>query len=195
MIDEYSAAPVTQPDVGSTAEWDRSIPDEDRTPQFIKRGQNRLLLKRAKIGDGEQVYRAAVEALSLGKCFDLQGVEPFLQRPLQEQDTFCLIVRAFGFCALNFCRVVYRREETTAESMFFAIGVGTLKRHAAIGEERLSVNWNRDTDEVYFLIDSYSRPSTWLAKLFAIYLRHRQLKFVDQAPKRLKQEVENRLHK
>ena len=92
---------------------------------------------------------------------------------------------------MNFCRVVYLDEESTEESQFFTIGVGTLKRHAAIGEERLSINWNRENDDVHFLIDSYSRPSTWLSKMFAFYLRRQQLKFVDQASRRMEREIKN----
>ena len=191
LTELYAPSPVTQANVGSTRQWDRSIHNGIYTPKFIKRDRTRHLHQRVKIGSGEQDYFAAVKALTLGKCLELGWVEPVLQRPLEEGDTFCLIVRAFGFCAVNFCRVVYKFEESAAENQFFAIGVGTLKRHAAIGEERLSLNWNKETNDVHFLIDSHSRPSSWLAKLFAIYLRHRQLKFVDQAPKRLKQEIEN----
>ena len=193
LTKQYSASSVTQNDVGSTRNWDRSIPVKSTAPKFIKENGYRLLHKFQKIGTGEQVYLAAVEALSRGKCFDLGWVESVLQRPLQKNDTFCLLVRAFGFCSANFCRVVYREEQSTAKSQFFAIGVGTLQRHAAIGEERLSLNWNRETDDVHFLIDSYSQPSSWLAKLFAIYLRRQQLKFVDEAPKRLEQAVESQL--
>ena len=191
---QYSATPVTQSNVGSTLQWDRSIPAEASAPQFIKENGYRLLHQRRKIGTGEQTYLAAVEALSRGKCFDLGWVESVLQRPLENDDTFCLLVRAFGFCSANFCRLVYKKEESTAESRFFAIGVGTLKRHAAVGEERLLLNWNRETDEVHFLIDSFSRPSSLLAKLFAIYLRRQQLKFVDEAPKRLEQAIKNQIH-
>ena len=194
LTQQYSASTVTQANVGSTRKWDRSIPEKNATPQFIKENGYRLLHQHRKIGTGEQVYLAAVEALSRGKCFDLGWVESVLQRPLENDDTFCLLVRAFGFCSANFCRVVYREEESTAENQFFAIGVGTLKRHAAIGEERLALNWNRETDEVNFLIDSYSQPSSWLAKLFAIYLRRQQLKFVDEAPKRLEQVIKSQLH-
>ena len=189
LTKSYASSPVTQENVGSTLQWERSIPEKIPTPQFIIRNRDRFLHQRFKIGNGEQDYLAAVEALCLGKCFDLGWVEPVLQRPLEENDTFCLIVRAFGMCSVNFCRVVYRSEESTAENQFFAIGVGTLERHAAIGEERLSLNWNRENGDVHFLIDSYSRPSTWLSKLFAFYLRRRQLKFVDQASKRMEREI------
>ena len=191
LTQSYSASPATQTNVGSTREWDHSIPTEITEPEFVKQDGNRLLHKRYKIGSGEQDYLAAVKALSLGKCFDLQWVESVLQRPLEENDTFCLIVRAFGLCSVNFCRVVYLDEESTAEGQFFTIGVGTLKRHAAIGEERLSLNWNRANDDVHFLIDSYSQPSTWLSKIFAFYLRRQQLKFVDQASKRMEREIMN----
>ena len=189
MTESYSASPVTQTNVGETSEWERSIPEGKFVPEFIKEGRNRRLHQRCKIGAGQQDYRAAVEALSRGTCFDLQWVEPVLQRPLESQDTFCLIVRAFGFCSVNFCRVVYLGEQATADSKFFAIGIGTLKRHAAIGEERVSVNWNQENDDVHFLIDSYSRPSSLLSRVFAFYLRRQQLKFVDQACKRLKREI------
>ena len=191
LTELYSASPATQANVGTTREWDRTIPQQKVVPEFIKQDSNRLLHQCCKIGSGEQDYLAAVEALSLGKCFDLNWVEPILQKPLESQGTFCLIVRAFGFCAVNFCRVVYSGEQTKDESQFFAIGIGTLKRHAAIGEERISVNWNRENGDVHFLIDSYSRPSSWLSKLFAIYLRRQQLRFVDQACKRMKREIGN----
>ena len=191
MTEMYSSSPVTQANVGATWDWERSIPDQKITPKFIKRDDNRLLHQCCKVGSGEQDYLAAVEALSLGKCFDLNWVEPILQRPLESQDTFCLVVRAFGFCAVNFCRVVYLGQQAIDQNQFFAIGIGTLKRHAAIGEERILVNWNQENDDVHFLIDSYSRPSSWLSKMFAIYLRRQQLKFVDQACTRVRREIAN----
>ena len=193
LLKKYSASPITQANVGSSRQWDRSIPEKIPAPKLIKHDGDRILHQRYRIGSGEQDYLAAVKALSLGKCFELNWVEPVLQRPLELNDTFCLIVRAFGLCSVNFCRVVYSGEETTAENKFFSIGVGTLKKHAAIGEERLALNWNQENDEVHFLIDSYSRPSTWLSKIFAFYLRRQQLKFVDQASKRMELEVKNQL--
>lgn len=190
LTESYSSTPVTQANVGSTRQWDRAISEKRSDTTVVKKNHDLHLQQRFKIGSGEQDYLTAVDALSRGKCFDLDWVEPVMQRPLEEEDTFCLLVRAFGLCSVNFCRVIYAGEESTADSQFFSIGVGTLKRHAAIGEERLSLNWNRINDDVHFLIDSYSQPSSWLAKLFAFYLRRQQLKFVDQAPKRLKQAIE-----
>ena len=82
MTQSYSSSPVTQANVGSTRQWDRSIPEKIPVPEFIKLDGNRILHQCYKIGSGEQNYLAAVEALSLGKCFDLNWVEPVLQRPL-----------------------------------------------------------------------------------------------------------------
>jgi len=47
----------------------------------------------------------------------------------------------------------------------FGFAYGTLEEHAESGEERFTVEWNRDEDKVWYDILAFSRPRQMLAKL------------------------------
>ncbi|MFK7768005.1 MAG: DUF1990 family protein, partial [Mariniblastus sp.] len=79
--------------------------------------------------------------------------------------------------------------QETETGKLFSLGLGTLPCHAASGEERFSVSWNRETDEVDFMIGSFSRPQTWLTKMFVWYLRREQNRFATDSANRIAEEI------
>ena len=83
--------------------------------------------------------------------------------------------RHLGFWSLNTARIVYRIEETDDVERF-GFGYGTLPGHAERGEERFSVEWNREDGSVYYDVFAFSRPKhplAWLGYPFARLLQRR----------------------
>ena len=73
-------------------------------------------------------------------------------------------VHHFGFYSLNACRIVYIvDEDDPMKRLGFAYG--TLAEHAERGEERFTVEWNRDDDSVWYEIFAFSRPQKMLTRL------------------------------
>jgi uncharacterized protein (UPF0548 family) len=59
----------------------------------------------------------------------------------------------------------------------FGFAYGTLPQHAESGEERFSVEYHPDTDEVWYDIYAFSRPGNFLIRLGYPYARWRQKQF------------------
>ena len=65
-----------------------------------------------------------------------------------------------GFHSLNACRIVYAVDEDGPIKRF-GFAYGTLWEHAESGEERFTVEWRRNEDEVWYDILAFSRPGKW----------------------------------
>ena len=120
---------------------------------------------REKLGEGEETYRAAVSALRSWKQFDLGWVK--IVPPAAELAVGSVVAvqaKAFGLWSLNACRVVYMIAEDPQFKATFGFAYGTLPDHVECGEERFSVEWQRD-DTVWYAIYAFSRPQHRLVKL------------------------------
>ena len=84
--------------------------------------------------------------------------------PLQIGIDVAVTVRHFWLYSLNACRIVYVVDEEGPIKRF-GFAYGTLAEHAESGEERFTVEWNRDDDEVWYDILAFSRPRQLLARL------------------------------
>lgn len=187
LIERSAHVSMTQPNPGTTRQWDFDLPNTQGMKTTKRRGKDLVLCKRDRIGMGEAQFEAIAGALKLGKCFDLKWVTPTLLEPAKSGDTFALLVRSFGLWSANLCRIIYVQHHDNYAGRQLIMGIGTLPRHAAIGEERLALQWVKETDEVWFMVDSYSRPNGVLPRLFSRYLRQQQFRFLEQAPERLGQ--------
>ena len=117
---------------------------------------------RIMIGRGEDDFEAAKTAIRQWKMFDVPGLELFYSNtPIETGRSVAPLARHLGFYSLNSCRIVYVIDE--AERFGFAYG--TLTEHAEIGEERFTVEFHRDTGEVWYDIFAFSRPGHLLVKL------------------------------
>ena len=131
---------------------------------------------RVRLGEGQEAYARAVEALREWRQFGLEWV--WLLPPgaaLEEGATVGVLARHYGFWSLNPARIVYIVEET-GDVERFSFGYGTLPGHAERGEERFSVEWNREDDSVYYDVFAFSRPRhplAWLGFPFARMLQRR----------------------
>ncbi len=131
---------------------------------------------RARLGAGEYVFQAAVDALRNWRMFDVGWID-LLPRgvPVRVGETVGLLVKHWGFWSFNTCRIVYALDESDAQPRF-SFAYGTLE-HAQKGEERFSVEWNRADDSVWYDLFSFSKPSQWMTWIGFPVVRLLQAKF------------------
>jgi uncharacterized protein (UPF0548 family) len=131
---------------------------------------------RVKLGEGAEMYERAVEALRGWRQFDLGWVQLLPpDAPIEVGTTVSVLIRHYGFWSLNSARIVYLIEET-GDVERFGFGYGTLPRHAERGEERFSVECNREDGSVHYDVFAFSRPKhslAWLGYPFARALQRR----------------------
>ena len=71
----------------------------------------------------------------------------------------------------------------------FGFAYGTLTEHAESGEERFTVEWNRDDDKVWYDILAFSRPRQMPARLGYPFSRSLQRKFANASKVAMVQSV------
>jgi uncharacterized protein (UPF0548 family) len=120
---------------------------------------------RVRLGRGDGTWQRAVEAIRAWRMFSMPWVSlHWPSAPIQVGTDVAVSIHHFGFYSLNACRIVYVvDEEGPIERFGFAYG--TLGEHAESGEERFTVEWNREDDSVWYDILAFSRPRQMLAKL------------------------------
>jgi uncharacterized protein (UPF0548 family) len=130
---------------------------------------------RVRLGEGEDVFRAARAALERWEQFRLGWVEPWpSDTPIRTGEVVAVLARGVGVWWLNACRIVYTVDED-APVKRFGFAYGTLPAHVESGEERFVVEW--DGDGVWYEIVAFSRPRHFLARLGYPYMRHVQKRF------------------
>ena len=130
-----------------------------------------------RLGSGATAFAAAVAALQGWKMFDLGWLELTpADAPIEVNVTVCVRVRHFGFWSLNACRIVYVVDEDGPVKRF-GFAYGTLADHAERGEERFTIEWNREDDSVGYDILAYSQPRHRLARLGYPLARMMQRRF------------------
>lgn len=121
---------------------------------------------REKLGEGEQTYRKAVEALRSWQMYATGWTELHPKNaPIENGEIVVMLVNHLGFWSLNPCRIVYSIDEETPQGCRNAFAVGTLPAHSEAGEERFTIEWNRQTDTVYYELYAFARAHNWLARI------------------------------
>ena len=144
---------------------------------------------RVRLGEGQEAYARAVEALREWRQFDLGWVR--LLPPgvaLEEGVTVGVLAWHYGFWSLNPARIVYLVEET-GDVERFGFGYGTLPGHAERGEERFSIEWNREDESVYYDVFAFSMPRHILAWLGFPFVRMLQRRFARDSKKAMVEAV------
>ena len=161
-------APFTYPEVGAT----RGTPPAGYT---VDRS-------RVRLGTGAETWARAVDALRRWRMTTLGWASIYPPEAPQRAGTVvAMVVQHYGFCSVNACRIVYtvdeiaREERGTVHRLGFAYG--TLPLHAASGEERIEISWQRADDEVWYDITAFSRPRHPLARLGYPLARRQQRRF------------------
>jgi uncharacterized protein (UPF0548 family) len=120
---------------------------------------------RIKLGEGAESFALAVRAMQSWQMFNLGWVRVFQpDAPIEVGTCAVVIVRHFGFYSVNACRIVYLIEED-APVKKYGFAYGTIEEHAERGEERFSIEWNRQDDSVTYDLLAFSQPNNLLAKL------------------------------
>jgi uncharacterized protein (UPF0548 family) len=120
---------------------------------------------RIQLGKGEDTWQRAVNAIRAWKMFSMPWVSLYWPSvPLRIGTDVAVSVHHFGFVSLNACRIVYVVDEESPLKRF-GFAYGTLAEHAESGEERSTIEWNRDDDRVWYDILAFSRPRQRLARL------------------------------
>jgi uncharacterized protein (UPF0548 family) len=132
---------------------------------------------RIRLGNGEDLFRAARGALERWAQFRLGWVEACpADTPLRVGEVVAVIARVLGVWWVNACRIVYVVDEDGPVSRL-GFAYGTLPGHAESGEERFLVEWDRATDAVWYDILAFSRPRHPLARLGYPLTRRTQRRF------------------
>lgn len=131
---------------------------------------------RVRLGEGDEVFARAVEALFAWKMFDVGWVRLLpAEAPVEIGTTVGVLARHYGFWSLNLSRVVYEVEEDgPVRRRGFAYG--TLPEHGESGEERFSVE-KHDDGSVFYDLYAFSRPNHPLARLGRPFARGLQRRF------------------
>jgi uncharacterized protein (UPF0548 family) len=155
-----------------------SYPEVGTSATAIPAGYN-VDHNRVPIGRGDLTWRRAVEAIRAWQMFSMPWVRLcWPSAPIKVGTDVAVLVRHFGFYSLNACRIVYIVDEDGSVKRF-GFAYGTLTEHAARGEERFMIEWNRDEDQVWYDILAFSRPREMLARLGYRLSRSLQRKFVE----------------
>ncbi len=144
---------------------------------------------RIRLGEGEEAFVRAVEALRGWKMFDLGWVRIYPPcAPTESGTTVAVIGHHYGFWSLNACRIVYLIEEE-GEVKRYGFAYGTLPEHAESGEERFTVEWNRADGSVWYDVYAFSRPRHPLARLGYPVGRALQKRFARDSKRAMAQAV------
>jgi uncharacterized protein (UPF0548 family) len=132
---------------------------------------------RVQIGTGEQVFDAAKAALERWAQFRLNWLAACpSDTPIRAGEVVAVLAHVAGLWWLNACRIVYTINEVGPITKI-GFAYGTLPDHAATGEERFLIEWNRADDSVWYDILVFSRPRHLLARLGYPFVRLMQKRF------------------
>jgi uncharacterized protein (UPF0548 family) len=132
---------------------------------------------RVRLGEGEKAFIAARAAVERWQHFRLGWAEARPEdAPIKEGEVVAILARCIGLWWLNACRIVAVVNDDGPVRRF-GFAYGTLPAHAASGEERFLVEWDREEGGVWYDILAFSRPRHVLARLGYPWVRHVQRRF------------------
>lgn len=130
-----------------------------------------------KLGEGEKTFQIAKSGLQRWDQFNLGWLEAWSpERQIRPGEVMAVLARTIGLYWLNACRIVYVVDEVEPIRRY-GFAYGTLPDHAAIGEERFMVEWDRADNSVWYDILSFSRARHVLVRLGYPMFRRKQIQF------------------
>jgi uncharacterized protein (UPF0548 family) len=155
-----------------------SYPEVGASATNAPRGYN-VDHNRVQLGTGEDTWQRATEAISAWRMFSMPWVSVhWPSAPILVGTDVAVSVHHLCFYSLNACRIVYVVDEDNIVKRF-GFAYGTLAEHAESGEERFTVEWNRDDDRVWYDVLAFSRPRQTLARLGYPLARLLQKRFAE----------------
>lgn len=123
------------------------------------------------------MFHAAKTALQHWEQFRLGWVEPWPSQTLiQPGEVVAIMAWTYGLWTLNCCRIVYVVDEAGPIKRF-GFAYGTLPGHVESGEELFQIEWDQNTNSVWYDIFAFSRPNHFLSSLGYPLVRHTQKRF------------------
>lgn len=120
--------------------------------------------------------------------FDMHWIELcWPDTPTQVGATVAVLASHLGFWSLNACRIVYVIEEDGAVEKY-GFAYGTLPQHAAIGEERFTVEYHHADQSVWYDLYALSRPN-FVARLAYPFTRALQKRFAGDSKRAMQRAV------
>ena len=142
------------------------------------------------LGEGQVIWERSKAALRTWAQFDMGWVFPHDRSvPLEVGANFAFTSKQLGLWSVNVCRVVKTIDDVQDGVRRFGLAYGTLESHALRGEELFLLERDEQTEAVRFVIQKFSKPSVWVARLAKPITRHLQAKFTYDALRRFEQEV------
>lgn len=145
---------------------------------------NRVLL-----GRGRKAFEAASSAMKDWKMFDLGWVTVFPQHPpIEVGQAVAVVISHLGFWSINLARIIYVLQEY-GDIEKYGFAYGTLRGHSEQGEERFTVEYHSQTDEVWYDLFAFSKPRHILATLAYPISRRLQKRFARDSLNAMKKAV------
>jgi len=101
-----------------------------------------------------------------------------------------VLFRGLGIWSLNPARIIEVHDSTDKAVQVFGFTYGTVAGHVERGEERFLLKWDRESDEVWYLLDAVSRPKHFLAWVAYPYARWQQARFRSESGQSMLKSVE-----
>lgn len=132
---------------------------------------------RVVLGEGQQAFNAAVDALKRWRQFQLGWVEAWpSDTAIREGEVVAVVAHVFGVWCVNACRIVRTIDEAQLVRRF-GFAYGTLPGHVESGEEQFLVELDPAMGQVSYDILAFSKPRHVLAKLGYPIVRRLQKRF------------------
>jgi uncharacterized protein (UPF0548 family) len=135
---------------------------------------------RIELGRGAEIFERAKGAVRQWKMFEMPRVELcWTDTAIEVGACVAIVVSHLGFWSLNAARIVYVIEEHGAIERY-GFAYGTLAAHGEMGEERFTVEFNREDQSVWYDVYAFSRPRL-MARLGYPYTRALQKRFARES--------------
>ena len=186
---------IDSEDVGRSRKFDEFLLSSDRNKS------NRYAIDRTKIviGKGDEDFRKAIALLKKWEHFKLKWTSVDKRTEQRKREKVCVLVNIIPFVYIfNPLEIVYVEEEASRRrrlirpsaektSNYYAFAHATLQGHMLAGEEKFTIEKStNDGEEVFFKIDTFSKPGNIIASASYPIVRILQKAFHFQAAKRMK---------
>lgn len=146
--------------------------ERGETPSGFNRDRARCLL-----GSGVEVWSAAVESFRRWRFMPKSVLEVIPPEAVECDQVVGMLFRGLGVWSANPARIIRVHDFEDRIGRSFGFTYATLPGHVEQGEERFLLNWNQESDEVWYKLDAVSRPNHVLAWIAYPYARWQQAKF------------------
>lgn len=144
------------------------------TPPLYRTDHNRV-----RLGIGSSTWSKAVDAIRRWQMFNLPWVNLYWPNtPIVAGENVAVVAHVASCHWMNACRIVYVVDDEDAVKRF-GFAYGTLVDHAESGEERFLVEWDQETNEVFYDLLAFSRPNQFLSRIGYPFARRLQRRFAD----------------